>query len=69
MSLSKRWSMRFYQIIPVKENGYYFDPNGFNQSARLEQLLKEVRFFMVYEILTLHFFSHKLLIPPMSQNA
>lgn len=28
--------------IPVKENGYYFDPNGFNQSARLAQLLKKI---------------------------
>ncbi|MGG5314481.1 tyrosine-type recombinase/integrase [Enterococcus sp. AZ072] len=28
--------------IPVKENGYYFDPNGFNQSAKLAQLLKKI---------------------------
>ena len=30
------------QTIPIKENGYYFDPNGFNQSARLAQLLKKL---------------------------
>lgn len=29
------------QTIPIKENGYYFAPNGFNQSARLAQLLKK----------------------------
>lgn len=30
------------QTIPIKDNGYYFDPNGFNQSARLAQLLKKL---------------------------
>lgn len=23
------------KTIPIKENGYYFDPNSFNQSAKL----------------------------------
>ncbi|OLQ23991.1 integrase [Listeria seeligeri] len=30
------------QTISVKENGYYFDPSGFNQSAKLAQLLKKL---------------------------
>ncbi|WP_430619206.1 tyrosine-type recombinase/integrase [Enterococcus sp. DIV0802b] len=30
------------KTIPIKDNGYYFDPNGFNQSARLAQLLKKL---------------------------
>lgn len=30
------------KAVPVKENGYCFDPNGFQQSAKLFQLLKKL---------------------------
>lgn len=30
------------KTIPIKENGYLFDPDGFHQSAALEKLLKKL---------------------------
>ncbi|EOL45055.1 tyrosine-type recombinase/integrase [Enterococcus caccae] len=30
------------KAVPIKANGYFFDPDGFNQSAKLAQLLKKL---------------------------
>jgi len=57
------------QTIPIKENGYYFNPNGFNQSVRLAQLLKKLDIPKTpfHGLRDTH--ASFLLISPMSQNA